>query len=178
MSVLRAGLLVDRAVALVGAAGPVRASLAELGARVELLDPRALPDEEEQVGNWARARSPLTAVVFDARGLGMTEALESAWIVVREVAVGALIPGEAPGKVVLIAPPDGAGSEAAAVRAGLENLSRTLSVEWARYRITTVTVAVGAHASDEELAELVCFLCSPGGEYLSGCRLDLGALSV
>jgi hypothetical protein len=87
-----------------------------------------------------------------------------------------LIPGEATGKVVLIAPPGDAGPEGVAAAAGLENLSRTLSVEWARYGITTVTVALRADADEERLAELVCFLCSPGGEYLSGCRLDFGSL--
>jgi hypothetical protein len=36
-------------------------------------------------------------------------------------------------------------------------------------------IAPGDATSDEELAELVCFLVSPAGDYLSGCRLELGA---
>ena len=60
--------------------------------------------------------------------------------------------------------------------AALENLARTLSVEWARYAITTVTIAPGSKTTEGELSELVCFLVSPGGEYLSGCLLELGAV--
>jgi NAD(P)-dependent dehydrogenase (short-subunit alcohol dehydrogenase family) len=58
--------------------------------------------------------------------------------------------------------------------AALENLARTLSVEWARFGITTVAVVPSATTSDHELAQLVAFLCSPAGAYFSGCRLDLG----
>jgi hypothetical protein len=35
-------------------------------------------------------------------------------------------------------------------------------------------VAPRPSATDEEVAELVSFLVSPAGEYLSGCRLELG----
>ncbi|MBV9807120.1 MAG: hypothetical protein JO286_08060, partial [Solirubrobacterales bacterium] len=55
------------------------------------------------------------------------------------------IPGGA-GKVLLIAPRSRAGSFAAAARAALENLARTLSVEWARYGATAVAVAPGVRA--------------------------------
>ena len=61
-------------------------------------------------------------------------------------------------------------------RAALENLARTLSVEWARFGITTVAVTPGAATSDDELARLVAFICSPAGSYFSGCRFDLGLL--
>lgn len=179
MSLFRDGLLDGRAVAVAGAPAAIISALERLGARIEQLDQAALRDDEDQVGAWARARAPLDAIVYDARAAissGLTSALESAWTAVREVAVGALILGEATGKVVLIAPPGDAGPEGVAAAAGLENLSRTLSVEWARYGITTVTVALRADADEERLAELVCFLCSPGGEYLSGCRLDFGPL--
>ena len=64
----------------------------------------------------------------------------------------------------------------AAVRAGLENLARTLSVEWARYGITAVAITPGTSTTDAELAELVCFLASPAGGYFSGCRFDLGSV--
>ena len=59
-------------------------------------------------------------------------------------------------------------------RAGLENLARTLSVEWARFGITTVAVVPGAGTSDDQLAQLIAFLCSPAGAYYSGCRVDVG----
>ena len=84
---------------------------------------------------------------------------------IRGVATGALIPAGA-GKVLLIAPRPAGGSFASAARAALENLARTLSVEWARYGVTTVAIAPGARTTDEELAELVCFLVSPAGRVL------------
>ena len=56
--------------------------------------------------------------------------------------------------------------------AGLENLARTLSIEWARHGITPVTIAPGASAMGEAAA-LVAYLASPAGAYFSGCLLDL-----
>jgi hypothetical protein len=130
-----------------------------------------------------RSAAGSRALVYDARPAfaaggddGLRVALEDAWQAVGEVANASLIPADQPAKIVLIAPRPGAGAFAQAARAGLENLARTLSVEWARYGITTVMVAPGAATTDEELAELVCFLVSPGGEYLTGCRLELGAV--
>ena len=53
-----------------------------------------------------------------------------------------MIDAEAGGKLLLIAPPPSdAGAEAA--RAGIENLARTLSVEWARYGIRTAALLPG-----------------------------------
>jgi len=77
---------------------------------------------------------------------------------------------------VLIAPRPDAGSFAVAVRDALENLARTLSVEWARYGVGTVAIAPGALTTDEEVAELVSFLVSPAGEYFTGCVFELDAL--
>jgi hypothetical protein len=105
-------------------------------------------------------------------------AIEQAWGAVRAVAVGALIEAGGPGKIVLVAPRTDAGPLAEAAVAALESLARTLSVEWARHGITAAAVVPGPTASDEELAEMVCFLVSPGGDYFSGCRFDLrGSLS-
>jgi NAD(P)-dependent dehydrogenase (short-subunit alcohol dehydrogenase family) len=186
MSVLRAGLLDGRVIALAGGvAGSLRRELERLGARTEALDAAAdgFGADEAKVGGWARARAPLHAVVYDSRpafGLGgeaaLTASLEQAWVAVREVANGALIPAEVPGKVVLIGPGPGAGPLAEAARAGLENLARTLSVEWARHGVSVACVAPGTATTEDELAELVSFLVSPAGEYFSGCRLDLGAV--
>jgi NAD(P)-dependent dehydrogenase (short-subunit alcohol dehydrogenase family) len=184
VSVLRDGLLDRLAIAIGGGVPePVRGALERLGARVKVVPADgALGEDDERVGEWARAQGPLQAIVYDARetfGSGgeqpLSESLEQAWIAVREVANGALIPAEEPGKVVLVGPRADAGPMAEAARAGLENLARTLSVEWARFAVTTAMVAPGAATTDEELAELVCFLVSPAGEYLSGCRLELGA---
>jgi hypothetical protein len=179
VTLLREGLLDGRGVALGGGVPPaIGQALAGLGARVHGLEPGL---DEDAVSGWAAAAAPLIALVFDAAPAfagggqaGLAAALEAAWVATRGVATGALIPGGA-GKVVLIAPRPGDGSFDAAARAGLENLARTLSVEWARYCVTTVAIAPGARTSDDELAELVCFLISPAGEYFSGCLFELGA---
>ena len=76
--------------------------------------------------------------------------------------------------IVLIAPPPG-DAHAEAARAGLENMARTLSIEWARRGIRPVAIAPGRTTSPAEIAELVAFLASPAGAYYSGCRFDLGA---
>jgi NAD(P)-dependent dehydrogenase (short-subunit alcohol dehydrogenase family) len=78
----------------------------------------------------------------------------------------------------MVAPRPDAGRHATAARAGLENLARTLSVEWARYGITAVAIWPGRHTTDAELAQLTCFLVSPAGGYFSGCRWELGTVPV
>jgi hypothetical protein len=65
---------------------------------------------------------------------------------------------------------DGAG----ALRAALENLARTLSTEWARHQLTTVTLAPAAEGAADEVAALVAYLASPAGAYFSGCVLEVG----
>jgi NAD(P)-dependent dehydrogenase (short-subunit alcohol dehydrogenase family) len=182
--VLREELLSDRAVAL---AGPVserlRDALMSLGARIEPLPEGAA--EETEVEAWARDRAPLHGLVFDAgatfQGGGearLQAALGQAWNAVRPVAVGALIEPAAGAKIVLVAPRADAGRLARAAGAALESLARTLSVEWARYGLTATAVTPGGGVRDEELAELVCFLLSPAGDYFSGCRFDLRGSSA
>jgi NAD(P)-dependent dehydrogenase (short-subunit alcohol dehydrogenase family) len=181
MGVLRDDLLQGRAVVVApGEGGALGVALAALGARVERLHAVVEP-AEEQVGERARAQGPLDALVYDAApsfGAGGPDAvartMEEAWALIREVALGALIESPDPGRIVLIGPPAGAGDYAEAARSALENLARTLSVEWARYAITVVMVAPGELVSESELAEVVSFLCSRGAEYFSGCRLDVG----
>jgi NAD(P)-dependent dehydrogenase (short-subunit alcohol dehydrogenase family) len=160
MTVLRPDLLAGRAIALPGVAQLIKDALTGLGARTE---------------------GDFDAVVYDAResfGDGGAERLASAsaqaWTTIRELAAEKMIPAQRPGKVVLIAPRPDAGAFAQASRAALENLARTLSVEWARYGITATAIAPGVATTDEQLAELVCFLVSPAGDYFSGCRFSLG----
>jgi hypothetical protein len=100
--------------------------------------------------------------------------MQGVWVAVREVAVGALIESPSPGKIVLLGPPAGSGAHAEAACSALENLARTLSVEWARHGITTVMIAPGPDCPPGELAEVVAYLCSRGGDYFSGCRLEVG----
>jgi hypothetical protein len=176
---LRADLLEGRRIAIGGDSSPeLTRALTELGAELELLPAEGLGADEERVGAWARERAPLHGIVYAPAFAGgdaaLVTALEQTWATVREVAVGALIGAEHPGKIVLVAPRSNAGALAEAVGAGLENLARTLSVEWARYQVSAVMVAPGAGATEADLATLVCFLVSAAGEYLSGCRLELG----
>jgi NAD(P)-dependent dehydrogenase (short-subunit alcohol dehydrogenase family) len=106
----------------------------------------------------------------------LSACLEGAWEATREVVNGAFLPAE-PGpstrRIVYLAPAPDAGAHADAARAGLENLSRTLSIEWARHGITTVTLAPGVGSPAGEVAALVAYLASPAGAYFSGCLLDL-----
>jgi hypothetical protein len=162
MSVLRPELLNGRTVALVGDAPAVESRLGEFGARVV-------------------AGGSADAIVYDASQAfggggqtGLRDASARGWTAIRDVATEALIPSEHGGKVVVIAPRPDAGSFAGAARAALESLARTLSVEWARYGITATVITPGDATTDEQIAELVCFLVSPAGDYFSGCRFSLG----
>jgi citronellol/citronellal dehydrogenase len=179
----RAGLLDGVAVALAGPARPeVAATLAALGAdarEVEVASDEEAPPEAADVH----------ALVFDAAapfaaggapGASADElaplraAGDAAWIATRAVANAAWIEPKAPGgKVVLIAPRPGDGIHAAAARAALENLSRTLSIEWSRYGIRTTTITPADATSDADVANLVAYLVSRAGDYFSGARLDL-----
>ena len=171
MTVLREGLLEGRVVALGGAAeGGLAGSLGGLGARVEAM-PALDGADEERVGEWARSRAPLHALVYVEAGTDGF--LEGAWTAVREVAAGALIPSGEGGKIVLVAP---AGE--AVVAAALENLARTLSVEWARCGVTVVAVAPAGGVRPEDVTEVVGYLVSVAGDYFSGCRFDLGLTGV
>jgi NAD(P)-dependent dehydrogenase (short-subunit alcohol dehydrogenase family) len=185
VSVLRDELLAGRAVVLAGGrSAGLRAELERLGARVEVMgDDERVGEDEDRVGDWARQRAPLHAIVYDARPLfgsggedALGAALERAWVSVREVASGALIPEEGPRKIVIVGPSPDTGPLAGAARDGLENLARTLSIEWARFGVTAAMIAPGPGTTEDQLAELVCFLVSPAGEYLSGCRLELGSV--
>jgi hypothetical protein len=93
------------------------------------------------------------------------DALDHAWDAIR---AHKLPPS--PGLIALIAPPPGDAHHAAA-RAGLENLARTLSVEWARYEIRPVAILPGR--DEHATAELVAFLASKAGAYYAGCAFTL-----
>jgi hypothetical protein len=114
-------------------------------------------------------------------GIGSLGELDDAWPVIQAAAAESFIPAAAPPdgttrKVLLIGPRPGAGDTEPA-RAALENLARTLSVEWARFGIVAAMIAPGTDTSDEEVATLVAFLCSRAGHYYSGCRFSLGVVT-
>ena len=128
--------------------------------------------------------------------------LEGTWLMTHEVATRAMIPESRGGKIVnvTLSPHHGlpAMAHSSAARAAVENLTRVLSIEWARYGIKLTALAAGHFRTDalrkypepvqqgvaytvplqrlgepEELAWLVAYLASPGGDYFSGTVLTL-----
>jgi hypothetical protein len=116
------------------------------------------------------ADGEIDVLVWDCGALGGRAALDGAWDAIQPAVAGPLAGG---GLIVLLAPPPG-DAHAEAARAGLENMARTLSIEWARLGIRPVAVLPGAATAAGEVAELVAFLASPAGAYYSGCVFDLG----
>jgi NAD(P)-dependent dehydrogenase (short-subunit alcohol dehydrogenase family) len=200
---LRPGLLggvsLLLAVAAEPAAGSSTASLgkavgeawAELGARVHTCVPDAVDETsmDQAVQDAVAQAGSLDLLVVDGAGLygrgttdtgaahrGLRACLDATWNVTRAVVNLAFLPteqGPSGGRVLYLAPPPGAGESAGAARAGLENLGRTLSTEWARHGITVVTIAPSATPTAGEVAALCAYLASPAGDYFSGCLLDL-----
>jgi NAD(P)-dependent dehydrogenase (short-subunit alcohol dehydrogenase family) len=106
--------------------------------------------------------------------------LDASWNVTNTVANRAFLGEDHGGRIVYIAPPADAGEHADAARAGLENLARTLSIEWARHAITAVAIAPGSVGPERsavdiarEVAALTAYLASRAGAYFSGCLFDL-----
>ncbi len=147
--VLRPGVLAGVRVA--GAGGAVAARARALGADLV-------------------ADGEIDVLVWDGTGLGGRAALDGAWDAIQPAVEGPLAGG---GLIVLLAPAPG-DAHAEAARAGLENMARTLSIEWARLGIRPVAVLPGVATDGSEVAELVAFLASPAGAYYSGCRFELG----
>ncbi len=185
------GALLIAAPAQPGEAGPIAAAAEAcqaLGARVALCeagaDARAEEAAMDELVQAALAGEPnVRLLVVDGAGMfaagaargaaaaALRECLQGTWNATRAAVNGALLPAGAGGCIVLLAPPAGIGEHARAARAGLENLARTLSVEWARHGLTVVAVGAGEATQAGELAALVAYLASPAGAYLSGCLL-------
>lgn len=182
-ALLRAGLLEGSAILCAGARGPLGEEVArvseQLGARVSWWDARGATGELDVLcydgaATFARAAGKRAA---------LDECLDGAWEVTRALVADALPAADGgtrahPARIVYIAPAAGAGAHADAARAGLENLARTLSIEWARFGVTTIAIAPGADSAPGELGALVAFLCSRAGGYFSGCLLDLRGPAV
>jgi citronellol/citronellal dehydrogenase len=184
--VLRPGLLQGLAVLIAGPPAPLGAAVAEacsgLGARVCT----CLPDGEDEAGVDAAVLSAglIDMLVIDGgalfdlgapAGLGLRACMDAAWNVSRAVVNHAfLLDGHSPTRrIVYLSPKPDAGAHARAARAGLENLARTLSVEWARHGINALAIAPGETTRAQEIATLTAYLASPAGSYFSGCLLDL-----
>jgi citronellol/citronellal dehydrogenase len=129
--------------------------------------------------------------------------VEGTWLVTHAVATKAMIPSGRGGKVlsVTLSPHNGMPGMAhsGAARAAVENLMRTLSVEWARFGIRLLSVAPGQFATEtlltkypraiveriadtiplqrlgteQEFAWLIAYLASPGGDFMSGSVITI-----
>jgi NAD(P)-dependent dehydrogenase (short-subunit alcohol dehydrogenase family) len=169
-SFFRAGLLEGRTLLIAGAEATfgfaIARACAALGAGVHALEPGA----ETEPGPGVERVEALVVDASETAREPTERALDAVWGAVRAIATATMIPQERGGKVVLVAPPPD-GPEAAAARAGLENMARTLSIEWARYQIRPVAILPGAGAAPETVSGLVAFLTSEAGDYYSGCVL-------
>ncbi len=124
------------------------------------------------------------------------------WLMSHAAATKAFIPAES-GKIlsVTLSPHNGMPGmvHSGAARAAVENMMRTLSVEWARFGITTCAVAAGHFATEtlltkyprvvaeqiahsiplgrtgrpEEIAWLLAYLASPAGDFYSGATITI-----
>jgi citronellol/citronellal dehydrogenase len=134
--------------------------------------------------------------------------VEGTWLMTHAVATRAMIPAAPDGQPrggkivnVTLSPHHGLPGMAhsSAARAAVENLTRVLSIEWARFGIRLTALAAGHFATDtlrtkypkqvvegvagtvplqrlgteEEFAWLVAYLASPAGDYLSGAILTI-----
>lgn len=128
--------------------------------------------------------------------------VEGTWLMTHAAATKAFIPQES-GKVisVTLSPHNGMPGmvHSGAARAAVENMMRTLSIEWARFGIKTCAIAVGQFGTEtlrtkypkvvvdnversvpagrvgepEEMAWLVAYLASPAGDFFSGVVLTI-----
>jgi citronellol/citronellal dehydrogenase len=129
--------------------------------------------------------------------------VEGTWLVTHAVAIKAMILSGRGGKVfsVTLSPHNGMPGMAhsGAARAAVENLMRTLSVEWARFGIRMLalaagqfetqtlltkypqaiverighTIPLGRMGTEREFAWLVAYLASPAGDFFSGAVITM-----
>ncbi len=143
----------------------VAATLAEIGA-IDML-------VVDAAGLFAARRAESDAGLETSARDALVGVLQSSWNITCAVVNQAYLAQERPGRIVYLAPTPDAGAHAGAACAGLENLARTLSIEWSRHAVTPVTIAPAADTKGEEVAMLTAYLASPAGAYFSGCLLDL-----
>ena len=171
-TVLRDGVL-DGVEMVVAGAGELGGAARE---RAGALGAVVVERDVDPAGEEVAFEGSADVLVFDGSEIdGVQAVLDGAWLAIRPVATAAMI-DHGGGLIVLLAPrPRSVAAEAA--RSGLENLARTLSVEWARFGVRSVAILPGDATSPAEVAELVAFLASPAGEYYSGCAFTMGAVT-
>jgi citronellol/citronellal dehydrogenase len=128
--------------------------------------------------------------------------VQGTWQMTHAAATKAFIPQRA-GKVVSVtlSPHQGMPGmvHSGAARAAVENMMRTLSIEWARFNVKLCAVAAGQFdtetlrtkypkevtenvartvplqrlGTEEEMAWLITYLASPAGDFLSGCVVTI-----
>jgi hypothetical protein len=172
MQVLRPALLHGTTVLLAAAEPPSRFGEATI-ARAAELRAEVHRAELDPTGDEMPARDTDVVVYDGASFAGPRDVLDAGWLALRPAARAWIEAGEPQGKLLLIAPPP-ADAAAEAARAGLENLARTLSVEWARHGVRAVAIVPGAETAPEDVAELAAFLASQAGDYYSGCHFRMG----
>ncbi|HEX6230058.1 MAG TPA: SDR family oxidoreductase [Solirubrobacterales bacterium] len=128
--------------------------------------------------------------------------VQGTWLMTHAAATKAFIPQGA-GKVlsVTLSPHNGMPGmvHSGAARAAVENMMRTLAVEWSRFGVKTCALAAGQFATEtlltkypkpvidnlersipigragraEEMAWLVAYLASPAGDFISGTTITI-----
>jgi citronellol/citronellal dehydrogenase len=128
--------------------------------------------------------------------------VQGTWLMTHAAATKAFIP-QKEGKVVSVtlSPHHGMPGmvHSGAARAAVENMMRTLSIEWARFNVKLCAVAAGQFDTEtlrtkypqpvvenvhrtvplqrlgtpEEMAWLIAYLASPAGDFLSGCVITI-----
>ena len=128
--------------------------------------------------------------------------VQGTWLMTHAAATKAFIPQES-GKVlsVTLSPHNGMPGmvHSGAARAAVENMMRTLSIEWSRFNITTCALAAGQFGTEtlrtkypkvvvdnversvplgrvgepEEMAWLIAYLASPAGDFFSGAVITI-----
>ena len=128
--------------------------------------------------------------------------VQGTWLMTHAAATKAFIP-QGGGKVlsVTLSPHNGMPGmvHSGAARAAVENMMRTLAIEWARFGIRTCALAAGQFATEtlltkypqvvvdnlersiplgragraEEMAWLVAYLASPAGDFVSGTTITI-----
>jgi citronellol/citronellal dehydrogenase len=128
--------------------------------------------------------------------------VQGTWLMTHAAATKAFIP-QREGKVVSVtlSPHHGMPGmvHSGAARAAVENMMRTLSIEWARFNVKLCAVAAGQFdtevlrskypqpvvenvhrtvplqrlGTEQEMAWLIAYIASPAGDFLSGCVITI-----